>query len=675
LGLGYLPVLRTGLTDTGPSISLTDQHEVPGQAGLPELAFEPARRRRQSLRRLGATAASYLSSEWRATAVAATAATLANWPVWARIRTGLDPSWQAGIAEGFTQRLQWGPQLDFTYGPYGFAPFVQPFYRLTAFIAVLYVFAVTWLLAALLVAGLRRYCRVTTAGVVAWALLALSSVVAHTAEFTSVAGLGLALAILETGSRARRAALATVLGVLAGFVLLVKLDPGVTVLGLLALAVVGTDVGWRERARIGGQAAGALVAVFMVAWAGAGQSFGNIASFIRASFSLTLGYSDAMAGRLGSVSIPRYAISALVLTACVFLAVLVGRPRRYQFVAGLMVVGWGRATLKDGFVSGNHFPAFFELVLAAIAMAGLVRPPRAVYGPALAVAACITLATSGLPVVNPLASVRAFAGELAGLAQPSRFAQLTANSRARLVRDEPLVPETLALLRGHTVAIEPWEDMVAWADPAVRWDPEPVVQSYSAYTGYTDHLDAAFLASPRAPQRILFWSLRFGFDFRDPYMEPPATMVAVYCHYVQVAVIGRWQVLARGADRCGPAVTIAMVRARFGQPVKVPGAPGKMVVASFSLQLPWRYKLRGVLLKPPDTYIEVWGRRGPPTTYRFVTDTAGDEHVVSAPAALGYSGRFDPPGSVRALEISGTGWKAGHGEITITFQVLTIARR
>ena len=83
--------------------------------------------------------------------------TLLNWPGWLQIRPGLDSSWQAGLAVAFTKHLQWGPQLDFTYGPYGFAGFLEPFYRATASIAFCYVFAVTWLLAYLLVAALRPF--------------------------------------------------------------------------------------------------------------------------------------------------------------------------------------------------------------------------------------------------------------------------------------------------------------------------------------------------------------------------------------------------------------------------------------------------------------------------------------------------------------------------------------
>ena len=218
----------------------------------------------------------------RASALVALAVTLLNWSPWEQIKSGLDPSWQAGIALGFVRHLQWGPALDFTYGPYGFAGFLEPFYRSTALIALLYIFVVTWLLAMLLIEGLRSRWGLAGAGVIAWAVVALSWPVVRAADFASVVGLGLGLAVLETKSRTLRAVLTSLLGGLAGFVVLVKPNTGIVMMGLLALALAGTDVPRRERARIAWQAGGALVAVFVVAWAAAGQSFSNLLVFTRA---------------------------------------------------------------------------------------------------------------------------------------------------------------------------------------------------------------------------------------------------------------------------------------------------------------------------------------------------------------------------------------------------------
>jgi len=618
--------------------------------------------------------AGYLPSSWASTTVVALAATLLNWPGWEQIRNGLDPSWEAGLAVAFTHHLQWGAHLDFTYGPYGFAGFIEPLYRSTALIAILYVFAVTWLLAALLVAGARRCWGLGAAGVLAWGAIALSWAVLRAADFGSVAGLGLALAILETGRPEVRRMMTTALAMLAGFAILVKINTGVVLVGLLALALLGMDERGSQRMRTAGQAVATLACAFVISWAAAGQSFTHLASFAYASLSLSLGYSAAMGGRLSDVSIAWSALAISMVAVLVYASAVYHRPRRHQIVVSLMLLGWGWAVVKDSFVGGNHFPGFFRIMSVAVAMVCVCRPPRWALAAALMVAFAITLTAAPEPVVNPIGSLHALSTELADLVQPGQFAQLTQASRERLDRDEHLDRPALALLAGRTLAIEPWEDIVAWADPSASWDPEPVVQSYSAYTTFLDDLDASFVASARAPQDILYWPLRYGFDARDPFMDPPSTTEAIYCHYVQVAVEKPWQVLQRVPDRCRPPVTIGKVRARFGQLVKVPNVAGRMVLARFSLAQPFLSRVEELLLKPPAVHLTIWGAPGTsPVTYNFVTGTASDEHVLIVPVALGYASPFTPP-TVRHLELTGGGWKAGHGTVVITFQAVNMAR-
>jgi hypothetical protein len=197
-----------------------------------------------------------------------------------------------------------------------------------------------------------------------------------------------------------------------------------------------------------------------------------------------------------------------------------------------------------------------------------------------------------------------------------------------------------------------------------------VVQAYSAYTPYLDGADASFVASRSAPDRILY--TKGSFDARDPFMDPPATTEAIFCHYVQIALSPDWQVLGRVPDRCGPAVPIGEARAHFGQPVSVPSARGKMVVASFTFAPPFAYKVENLLLKPSNTYLTTWSGRGSPVTYRFVPGTSQDAHVLKVPAALGYSVGFTPP-PVRALELWGGGWATGKGAITIVFSAVAMA--
>ena len=190
----------------------------------------------------------------------------------------------------------------------------------------------------------------------------------------------------------------------------------------------------------------------------------------------------------------------------------------------------------------------------------------------------------------------------------------------------------------QTVAIEPVENSVAWAEPSIHWDPEPVLQSYSAYTASLDALDSRFILSPAAPARIL-QQLPAAIDGRNPFFEPPTTYVSVVCRYTQIDVSTTWQVLKRIPNRCGPARFITHLTATFGESIRVPPAsPGAMVVARIqALPLSVSYKISSVVLKPPNLFMTT-----PHATYRLLTGTAGDLHLLRPTSSLGYASQFMP---------------------------------
>jgi hypothetical protein len=149
----------------------------------------------------------------------------------------------------------------------------------------------------------------------------------------------------------------------------------------------------------------------------------------------------------------------------------------------------------------------------------------------------------------------------------------------------------------------------------------------------------------------------------------------MYCHYEQVGISRQWQVLARVPDRCGQAKIIGVVKATFGQPIPVPAAKGEIELATFSLSSPLWARAEGVLLKPPQLQVTTLAEgTTKPTTYRFISGTAGDAHVLAAPASLGYSRQFAPP-TVLRLKFTGGGWAVGQGAVRVTFRAVPINRQ
>ena len=622
---------------------------------------------------------------WLAVALVSALATLFSWRTdpWRPVFSGLS-SWQEGLALGFVHHLQWGPQVIFTFGPYGFVEDILSMFWVTAALGLLYALIVTWGLAALIVSALREPWGLLLAGVVAWASVTIAANLLEASELALATALGLALASLRATSERGRLGLLGALGALAGFQILVEINVGIVTAALAAMTVAGatgaSPGAWREHPRVRAALVAGVpfLAVLGTALVAAGQSISNFASYVHGSLAVALGYAPAMGSSGGRHAEDWYAVVDIVLLAGVFALALVGRPVREKVAISLMLMGWAWEVLKEGFVRHDlHDLTFFGLFVVALCLARLPRSLVPVQAGAIALAAFLACIANGGPppsLHSPREAARALEQEVRDLVVPSRWhhQEAVAREQARLT-GATRAPDLLLSLQRFSLANEPWEDGLSVAYPQLRWDPLPVLQSYSAYTSYLDNLDASFLSSGRAPERIL--TRPETIDLRDPFWDPPATLEAMYCHYVQVGVSGQWQVLARVPDRCGQARVIGVAKATFGQPVPVPAAKGEMEVATFSLSSPLWARAEGVLLKPPQLQLTTWAQgASKPTTYRFISGTAGDAHVLAVPASLGYSQGFAPP-TVVQLQLRGGGWTLGQGAVRVTFFAVPINRQ
>ncbi|HXW78531.1 MAG TPA: hypothetical protein VEJ84_03480 [Acidimicrobiales bacterium] len=591
---------------------------------------------------------------------------------WSHVSAGVN-SWQAGLALGFLHHLQWGPQVVFTFGPYGFVEDILPFSRLTAGLAIAYTFAVMWGLAALIISALRKPWGLLPAALVTWAALSIGANLLEAPELALATALGLALASFRATTSTSRSLLLAALGGLAGFQLLVEINVGLVTTALMVLAVVG---GKSRRAQDALAAVVPFALVPVVALLAVGQSLGNFASYVRGSLSVALGYGSAMSLSTGRSAEDWFAVVDVVLLVLLFALALRGRPWLEAAAISLMLVGWLWEAAKEGFVRHDtHDLTFFGLLLLALCLARLPRRLAPVQFGAVVLAAVLACVANGHPTASlrsPARGAGALTREVRDLAAPAQWASLQRGAVEQLrSTGDDLPPALVSELRGHTLAVETLEDGVTFAYPGLSWDPEPVLQSYSAYTSYLDDLDASFLASARAPQRILYRPVTI--NNRDEFWDTPTALEAMYCHYVSTGVSDHWLVLARVADRCGPRQMIGEDTVRFGQPVKVPLAAGRLVVATFSISSPLLADAEAAVLKPPEVDLTAWEGGSSPTTYRFLEGSADDDHVIVAPTSLGYPAAFAPR-PIRQLELGGGGWGPGQGSVHVTFYAVSLRR-
>lgn len=644
-----------------------------GHGHSPGAHFVPMGRLERARGRWATSRWAAIWARWPGVAVISALATVFTWrnTAWRGVAAGID-SWQAGLVLGFQDHLQWGPQLLFTFGPYGFVEDILPLARVTATVAFVYALVITWGLAALIVAALRPSWGLLPAGVAAWGAVVIAANMLEAPELASATALGLAMASVWTDDEAARRRLPALLGALAGFALLVELNVGLVSTGLALLAVLGG----RRRGRRALATFVPYVGVIVGADLAGGQHLGNLLSYLKGSLQVTLGYSSAMATTDGRGAEDIFAVVVSALALVLFALALRGRPLRLRVAVLLMLLGWGWEAFKEGFVRHDqHDLIFFGLVLVGFCLARLPRPLVPLQAAAIAAAAVLALVANGsvvTPLRSPLEDANALGQEVADLVVPSRWAPLEQVARDEMLETGDTLPAGLvSSLAPYTLAAEPWEVGLAYTYPQLRWDPEPVLQSYSAYTTYLDNLDAAFLSSARAPQRIVYQPETI--DGRDPYWDSPSAQVAMYCHYRQLKSSGGWEILARVPDRCGAVEPLSTVTAHFGQEIKVPAAtPGDLVVASFSLSAPLVVKVENIALKPPHTEVTAT-EAGRPVTYRFLPGTAAGQHIVRPAATLGYSPAYRPP-AISTVTFSGSGWSAGQGTVTARFSAIPVKR-
>lgn len=486
----------------------------------------------------------------------------------------LDLSWQLSLGVALASHLQFGTQYLFSYGPLGFlhVSMDYPSKVLTAVAAVVTVVgqvAYGTSLMALAESERRRLHLDRRAGMaLLLGTLVMASLTAATVNLGTISEL-LALAALALClARPRTLTTAYVLPVVAGGLLAVgglfKSDLLAVALAELAvLAVLGVFARGRYL-RLAGITAASSVVIFVVIWIASGQSLSTLPSFLRGAWELSIGYSSALS--LASHWAPA-AGGALLMVALISLPLVLRpnwrtapRPQEALILLSLpfIFVSWKDALVRmNGLYDGRALALFGAL--AAVAWLVLMLTPilpasRFAGGPLLACAlglvgvAFILLHLNYRPWVLTLINSHSAPAS----AQPASYT---------------IPPSVVRSLRGHTTNVLPW-DIAFVINHYLRWDPLPEPQTYTAYTPYLDHLDAAQLSSSAGAQRLLVSVI--DIDGRYLFWDPPAVWDTVLSRYRCTATTGISAVLARRPPRIGPSHLVASGPATFGQWFTIP---------------------------------------------------------------------------------------------------------
>lgn len=592
-----------------------------------------------------------LSSSWTLGVIAA----LVSW----RLRFtvpfgGLDSSWWAGLYMATHRGLDFGTQIVFPFGPLGFLRHPWLWFGDLAALSFVYLSVLHAALAVSLVWALRRTLNPAASFLLACLILIVAASIDVAVALTAVWCL-----VALSPEPPRFASRLVVFGgaALGAIETLTLLRSGPLILAMCAIAILGQR-NWRRE--LPTFVACSVLGV-LAAWLAAGQSLGTLPDFIRTAPENLSGYSEVMGTPASSgLYLP---VIVAVGVALVVGAAIGASPGR-QRVAAAAVIGLASFLLyKEAVVRAEpgHRSIFFATAVAL--GAGIAfRRQRVVAVSSVAVLACLAVAfpftPHSRPDFNPLTHLRLARDQMRILVSGKRREDTTAYARAFMTSVYGLPRSTLALLRGHTVHVDPWETGVVWAY-RLDWAPLPVYQDVTAYTSELDRLNSDALRSPTGPDRILQENTtlvapeypRAAIDGRWPAWDPPAQSIAMLCNYVPLQTTPRWQVLGKVPDRCGEPEPIGSTRTRYGEAVSVPAAEsGSIVFAKiYGAGVSGLERLRTTAYRAAPRYVVVNGA----AIYRLVPGTATDGLIMNSGPRADYPGPYALSPGARTIALEG----------------------
>lgn len=538
--------------------------------------------------------------------------------------TRLDASWQIMLIHAHQAHLQFGRDVIFTWGPWGF---LCCGYHMgaTAAVPILLWQTVGQFLVALALVLLTRGLELWRRLAFAVLFLAFHWLFLDVVYFLLISLVALS-GLMRRGSRLLHAVgWAIVLGCLAQlkftyFVL--------SAAGILAAMVCWAGRGsWRRAAAI----PVAYAAAVLGAWVAAGQNPDNLYPYVRRSLEIASGYGGAMGlDESWTIFLWGAAVAlACLLALCSAWRALPERPYARgacAYLAFSLFLMWKEGFTRADFIPlGGHVLGFFAyVVILAPAASGLLYPGRRLHWLDLTAPLC-------------LAAFAGFDGEFYSTA-PRIFWQRIYGNATSLGRVEDLprdweqsyqnasraalLPRIDAAVGRSTVDVYDFNTAAALMN-GLTLDARPIFQGYSAYTPGLAGWNLRHYQSAAAPD-YLMWSAE-RIDNRYPAQDDAMLVEALPGHYAPVLQEGDFGLFRRvsipGAQL--PAHRLLLRRrVRLSEEIDLSRAPDCALWLEADAAPDTLGRLRALLYKPAELYLTTRDERGRLGTWRLVPQVA-----------------------------------------------------
>ena len=442
----------------------------------------------------------------------------------------LDGSWQEMLILAHAQGTQFGRDLIFTWGPWGF---LNSRFHLGSLEAVP---MLAWqtlgqvLIAFALVGLTRRLPRWRRIAFVA-CILAVHWLFLDVVYFVLIALIGLAALMRRGTSVLSLLGWTLVLGFLSQFKF--------TYFAVAGVAVAASVVFW---ARSGswpkalGVAGGFSLAV-VAAWVAAGQNPDNLYPYIRRSIDIATGYGDAMGT---DESWPLFLWGALLASLCLVFVwrlwrTLSDRPLALSaalFLGFTFFAMWKESYTRADLVplGGHVFGIFTLVIILAPVLPGLLLPEERWHWFDLMLPFCAIAVACFDGAYYTLAPRIAWERIYGNMQALSRLGRVPDEWQAQYeqVRRQAALPAITTAVGSGSVDVYDFDLGVAILN-GWRLASRPVFQGYSAYTPSLEGWNLRFYQSDRAPE-FLLWNSD-AIDGRCPGQDDARLLVGLPGHY------------------------------------------------------------------------------------------------------------------------------------------------
>ncbi|MGH2662606.1 MAG: hypothetical protein ACRDH8_07310 [Actinomycetota bacterium] len=545
------------------------------------------------------------------------------------IQPGLDESWVWAINRLPSTDLVFGRDLAFTYGPLGYllapAAISETIFRAAAFNVIAQL-----TLAALAIfhfATNRRILPLVGFGVLY--LFALSQ--ALQPEFRLLILEALLLAVPPTRVRIWRVA-SVAAAVLAAVLLFAKFSG---IAAVVMLAVSAATLALRKQVSPRGVLAW-RIAPFVLAIIVVGLPLfhnpGNFVRWLRAGFEGLQGYARSMALPYPPLLLWLGFLGLLILGAAL---VWIGRSDRDLAFAWLPLVVAAAVAFRYAFTRSEGHP-FFQMLLAVLAVLILTASSRRMLaGVLVAGLVAIPLFVVG-SAPSPICPCPALLSPVSGWSSLRGLADLTelrADARAaarRALEVERLPAKWVSTIKANGGDVDSVPaDLLFLKANGLPWDPDPVLQTYFAYTPFLDRWAASHFADPDGPDFVIAqW---INIDSRHPMLDAPAVWRSIVRGYGVEGTFdgfGGLTLLHRRPEPLPSGDVLKREQARIGEWVEVPDSP-RLLFASVRFQPSVLGRLAGLVWRVDPMFIDLQYADGRLVTWRILPTTAEDGMLMN----------------------------------------------